>query len=236
MININKLNNLSNFIIIFGFILIFITFFNFNIKLRVISMLIGISFLIFGIIIYLLDIEKQKKLNKNELKNIFSIEENLHNNKFIKFLVFIIPIILFIIITRNLNINTLIFFIILIIISFSSAYLSNSINKNEEKNWNLVIILSIFFGWIGLDRLYLQNRFGVVKLVTFGGLGIWWAFDILFILFNKIKYKNKILKKIGNRYSQLLLTVLALISFLIITYFITDFILYLSKSGVVVWK
>lgn len=57
-------------------------------------------------------------------------------------------------------------------------------------NWVLCLVMSIFFGWVGVDR-YLMHKVstGILKLVTFGGLGIWWLVDIILIA-TKYEYKN----------------------------------------------
>ncbi len=235
MIKTNKSKKLGNFIIILGFVLIFIAIFNFNIKLRITSMFLGLIFLILGILMSLHHTEKQKKSNPDLPPSKIYFLEN--NNKFIKILVFIAPIILFIIITRNLNLHILNFLMLLIIISFASWYFSRYIENNKQKTWNVTILLSTFFGWLGLDRLYLRNILGIVKLITLGGLGIWWVIDIILIIFNKIKdsrgYK---LKKEGNRFIQFLLIVLSIIITILILYFLIKITLNLSKPGRAIWE
>ena len=131
MIKTNKSKKLGNFIIILGFVLIFIAIFNFNIKLRITSMFLGLIFLILGILMSLHHTEKQKKSNPDLPPSKIYFLEN--NNKFIKILVFIAPIILFIIITRNLNLHILNFLMLLIIISFASWYFSRYIENNKQK-------------------------------------------------------------------------------------------------------
>ena len=43
-----------------------------------------------------------------------------------------------------------------------------------------VLILSVFLGSFGGERFYLGDvAKGVLKYITFGGLGIWWVIDIL---------------------------------------------------------
>lgn len=52
----------------------------------------------------------------------------------------------------------------------------------EKKNWIAALILSIFVGSFGVDRFYLGKiGTGVLKLITFGGFGIWWLIDVILI-------------------------------------------------------
>jgi TM2 domain-containing membrane protein YozV len=52
------------------------------------------------------------------------------------------------------------------------------------KNWLIALLLSIFLGYLGVDRFYL-NKFssGIAKLLlSFVGIGfIWWIIDIVLI-------------------------------------------------------
>jgi TM2 domain-containing membrane protein YozV len=43
---------------------------------------------------------------------------------------------------------------------------------------HIVMILSWTLGYLGADRLYQgQIGLGVLKLITLGGVGIWWLID-----------------------------------------------------------
>ncbi|WP_441000765.1 TM2 domain-containing protein [Fodinibius sp. SL11] len=68
----------------------------------------------------------------------------------------------------------------------SSNFGSNSekIRKPKSNKWaSITLILSIMFGWLGLDRLYLgYKKLAIIKFLTAGGFGLWWAFDVLVIL------------------------------------------------------
>lgn len=44
----------------------------------------------------------------------------------------------------------------------------------------IALLLSVVLGWLGADRFYLgQFGLGIVKLLTGGGLGIWWLIDVI---------------------------------------------------------
>ncbi|MFH1376457.1 MAG: TM2 domain-containing protein [Candidatus Woesearchaeota archaeon] len=60
----------------------------------------------------------------------------------------------------------------------------------KKVTWLLVLLMSIFFGWFGVDRFILGHIFlGILKLITFGGLGIWWIIDVILIA-SKYNFKN----------------------------------------------
>ena len=77
------------------------------------------------------------------------------------------------------------------------------IQKEEEKrrNWealpitnkskSIALVLSILFGWLGIDRFYLGQIFtGIIKLLTGGLLGIWWFADIILIATGVLRPKD----------------------------------------------
>ena len=53
----------------------------------------------------------------------------------------------------------------------------------SEKEWLTTVLLSFFVGWLGIDRFYLGHTgLGVLKLISFGGLGIWYIIDLILIV------------------------------------------------------
>ena len=59
-----------------------------------------------------------------------------------------------------------------------------------------VLICSIFFGFLGVDRFYLGHYFlGTIKLCTLGGFGIWYIWDLILVAMGQLypvglRYKN----------------------------------------------
>ena len=57
-------------------------------------------------------------------------------------------------------------------------------------NWILALVMSVVFGTLGVDRFIMKKvGTGLLKLITFGGLGIWWLVDVILIA-TKYEYKN----------------------------------------------
>ncbi len=49
-------------------------------------------------------------------------------------------------------------------------------------NWVVTLVLSIILGGLGVDRFMMrQVGWGILKLITLGGFGIWWLIDWILI-------------------------------------------------------
>ena len=63
--------------------------------------------------------------------------------------------------------------------------------ENPHKGYVQTLTLSIFFGWLGVDRFYLDKiGTGILKLLTAGGFGIWVLIDITLALGGSMRQKH----------------------------------------------
>jgi TM2 domain-containing membrane protein YozV len=105
--------------------------------------------------------------------------------------------------------------------------------ENHEKNYILAVALSFLVGSLGVDRFYLGYvATGILKLITFGGLGIWSLIDLVLIAFGKLKAKNnKLPLEAYTKYAQpfkMVATILVVINvlFLVGTIALVGFVTY----------
>ena len=61
----------------------------------------------------------------------------------------------------------------------------------SDKDWKVTFVLAILVGVLGIDRFYTgSTRLGVLKLVTLGGLGLWWLIDLIMLVTGSYKDGN----------------------------------------------
>lgn len=54
--------------------------------------------------------------------------------------------------------------------------------RTRNLNWILTLVMSILFGGLGVDRFMMgQVGWGLLKLFTAGGFGVWWLIDVILI-------------------------------------------------------
>ena len=79
--------------------------------------------------------------------------------------------------------------------------------NSSQKDFMTAAMLSLFLGMFGVDRFYLGKvGTGILKLITLGGLGIWYLIDLILILTGSMRSKNNQL--LGNRKKNLKLALI----------------------------
>jgi TM2 domain-containing membrane protein YozV len=69
--------------------------------------------------------------------------------------------------------------------------LKQNVEPEKGKSFMVTFLLSLFLGLLGADRFYLgEVGMGIFKLLTAGGLGVWYVVDLFNILTNNKKDKN----------------------------------------------
>jgi TM2 domain-containing membrane protein YozV len=62
--------------------------------------------------------------------------------------------------------------------------------KTKDLNWIVTLLMSIFFGYLAVDRFMMGHiGLGLLKLFTFGGFGVWWLVDWILIA-TRYEFKN----------------------------------------------
>ena len=68
--------------------------------------------------------------------------------------------------------------------------MQGTVNTGKELNWVVTMVMSIFFGALGVDRFMMGHvGLGLLKLLTLGGFGVWWLVDVILIA-TRYQYKN----------------------------------------------
>ena len=80
---------------------------------------------------------------------------------------------------------------------------STSYSLDSPFNWETVVALCFFFGFLGVHRFYVgKNKTGKLMLFTLGGFGLWWFGDLLSILCRTFRDKQG--RIVGNRSDRFL--------------------------------
>ncbi|MEO8905499.1 MAG: TM2 domain-containing protein [Polyangiaceae bacterium] len=80
-------------------------------------------------------------------------------------------------------------------LEFQMAY------QGQKKDRTTALLLSLFLGYLGVDRFYLgQSALGVAKLLTAGGCGVWALVDWFMIMGATDRKNMDALNQIGNMY------------------------------------
>ena len=65
---------------------------------------------------------------------------------------------------------------------------SNKANTSSDKDFLPTMLLCFFLGGLGIHRFFVGKRgTGILMLITFGGLGIWWLIDLIMIAIGSFK-------------------------------------------------
>ena len=80
--------------------------------------------------------------------------------------------------------------------SFETADPANgSVDERANRSFFVTWILSLALGFLGADRFY-TGRFasGTAKLLTLGGLGLWWIVDLVIVMAGGLRYSDRPLR------------------------------------------
>ncbi|WP_166974665.1 NINE protein [Brevibacterium atlanticum] len=67
--------------------------------------------------------------------------------------------------------------------------------SHGNRSFVITWILSLLLGFLGFDRFYTgRYRTGALKLLSLGGLGIWWIIDLVTVLAGGLRYDSRPLR------------------------------------------
>ncbi len=65
---------------------------------------------------------------------------------------------------------------------------SSARTEESDRSWVVALLLSLFWGWLGIHRFYVGHvGIGVAQLLTAGGCGIWWLIDFILVALGGVK-------------------------------------------------
>ena len=71
--------------------------------------------------------------------------------------------------------------------------------ERSEKNGLVALVLCLLLGGLGIHRFYVGKiGTGVLMIVTFGGLGLWWLIDLIIIITGKFQDRQGNVLKLGS--------------------------------------
>ncbi|MCL2260614.1 MAG: TM2 domain-containing protein [Fibromonadales bacterium] len=62
------------------------------------------------------------------------------------------------------------------------------VEPKSSVSWSTTMLFSAFLGSLGVDRFFSGRiGLGILKLITLGGLGLWWLIDMILTMLGKTK-------------------------------------------------
>lgn len=101
-------------------------------------------------------------------------------------------------------------------------------HATSTKTYENAMVLSYFFGFYGVDRFYLGHiPTGIAKLLTLGGLGIWYFVDLLLIAHGKMRDSQGLPLKGANEPHTLVRTLATIFVVLQLAIYVAVFIAFI---------